>query len=89
MKNKKLTRTCLGCRVKKEKSELIRIVNHKDLGVTVDLEQKIEGRGAYVCKEISCFDKIAKGNKLKVGLKANIDNKKYEELRGVIFDRSK
>lgn len=42
-----------------------------------------------MCKEVSCFEKIIKGNKLKAGLKVNIDNKKYEELRGVIFDRSK
>lgn len=31
MKNKKLTRTCLGCRIKKQKSEFIRVVNNKKL----------------------------------------------------------
>lgn len=32
---------------------------------------------------------MQKGNKLKNALKINIDNEKYENLRGVIFDRRK
>ena len=50
------------------------------------LSKKKIGRGAYVCKDIECFNKIIKKNRLKSALKKNIDNKKYEELRGVIFD---
>ena len=45
------------------------------------------GRGAYICKDMKCFEKVQKGNKLKNALRTNIENKKYEELRGVIFDR--
>lgn len=40
MKNKKLTRTCIGCRTKKEKSDLVRIVANKMGKVFVDFEQK-------------------------------------------------
>ncbi|MDE5831361.1 MAG: YlxR family protein [Clostridia bacterium] len=89
MKNKKLTRTCIGCRTKKEKKELVRIVRNKQNEILVDLDQALDGRGAYICNNLSCFEKTTKGNKLKVALKENIDNKKYEELRGVIFDRVK
>lgn len=88
MKNKSLTRTCISCREKKDKNDLIRIVKNKDEEIQVDFKQKLEGRGAYICKNKTCFDKMQKGNKLKSSLKTSVDNKKYEELRGVIFDRA-
>ena len=82
-----MTRTCIGCRNKKNKQELIRIVCNKNNEITVDLKQKLEGRGAYICKNEECFKKVQKGNMLKKALKMNVQNEKYEELRGVIFDR--
>ncbi|MCI8392995.1 MAG: YlxR family protein [Clostridia bacterium] len=88
MKNKCLTRTCISCRAKKDKKELIRIVKNKDGVIKVDLSQRLEGRGAYICEDKNCFDKMQKGNRLKSTLKISVDNKKYEELRGVIFDRT-
>ena len=45
-------------------------------------------RNAYICEDKNCFDKMQKGNRLKSTLKISVDNKKYEELRGVIFDRT-
>lgn len=42
MKNKKMTRTCIGCRCKRQKNELIRIVRNKDNEVKVDLKQNLE-----------------------------------------------
>ena len=72
--------------MKKDKSELIRIVKNKQDEILVDFKQQLEGRGAYVCKDINCFEKAYKKNKLKVALKTNVDEKKYEELRGVMFD---
>ncbi|MCI8518948.1 MAG: YlxR family protein [Clostridia bacterium] len=83
----KMTRTCIGCKNKKEKQELIRIVCNKNNEINVDLKQKLEGRGAYICKNEQCFEKVQKGNRLKNALKTNVKNEKYEELRGVIFDR--
>ena len=82
----KLGRTCIGCRKKVEKQEFIRIVKNKNNEINVDFKQKMEGRGAYICKDIECFQKMQKGNRLKNALRINVDNKKYEELRGVIFD---
>ena len=88
MKNKCLTRTCISCRAKKDKKELIRIVKNKNGVIKVDLSQRLEGRGAYICEDKNFFDKMQKGNILKSTLKISVDNKKYEELRGVIFDRT-
>lgn len=82
-----MTRTCIGCREKKNKQELIRIVCNKNNEISVDLKQRLEGRGAYICKNEECLKKVQKGNRLKNALKTKVENEKYEELRGVIFDR--
>ena len=37
-------RTCMGCYTKKDKKDLIRIVNNKELGIVVDKNSKLEGR---------------------------------------------
>ena len=82
-----MTRTCIGCREKKNKQELIRIVCNKNNEISVDLKQRLEGRGAYICRNEECLKKVQKGNRLKNALKTKVENEKYEELRGVIFDR--
>lgn len=88
MPNKKLTRTCIGCKEKKNKQEMIRIIKNKENEIKVDLKQNLEGRGAYICKDENCFQNAQKRNSLRRALKTNIENKKYEELRGVMFDRA-
>ena len=85
MKNSKETRTCVGCRKKFNKNDLIRIVNiNKE--VTVDLKQKIMARGAYICKNQECFEKAIKNKSLNKALKTYISEDKYNEIRGVMFD---
>lgn len=87
MKNKKFTRTCIGCRAKKEKKELIRIVKNKQNEIFIDFEQTKNGRGSYICKNKNCFEEAVRKGKIKTALKTNLDSKKYEELRGVMFDK--
>ncbi len=86
MKNSKETRTCIGCREKKNKSELIRIVNSKEKGIIVDLKRKEQGRGAYICKNEECFKKTIKNKGLSRALKTNVNDENYNEIRGVMFD---
>ena len=87
MKNSKEIRTCMGCRKKVNKHNLIRIVNNKTDGVMIDKMQKLEGRGAYICKSEECLNKAIKNKALSRALKTNIDNDKYNELRGVLLDK--
>ncbi len=87
MKNNKETRTCIACRNKNNKSNLIRIVNTIDNGVVIDFKQDLQGRGAYICKNKECFDKMEQRKILSKALKINIGKEKYNELRGVMFDR--
>jgi predicted RNA-binding protein YlxR (DUF448 family) len=57
-------RSCVVCRQKFDKRQLIRIVKSVDEGVVVDLTGKRNGRGAYLCQQSICWDKIAQNSSL-------------------------
>ena len=80
-------RTCLGCNNKKNKSELIRIVKVSDIEIFVDKEGKKNGRGAYICNNIECLEKVIKTKRLEKSLKTDISNETYENIRGVILGK--
>ena len=79
-------RMCMGCNEKKDKRELIRIVLNKDGQITVDKTGKLEGRGAYICDNIDCLEKIIKTKRLEKTLNIKIEDEIYNKLRGVIID---
>lgn len=56
-------RTCVSCRKKGEKGELIRLVNAPER-VMIDYNEKLPGRGAYICPERACIEKALKGGLL-------------------------
>lgn len=78
-------RTCMGCNEKKPKKELIRIVKQKDGNVELDKTGKMEGRGAYICNNIECLDKVIKTKRLERTLDIQISEETYKKLRGVII----
>ena len=49
-------RTCIACRRKGEKGELVKLA-YGPAGVVVDYNEKLPGRGAYVCPDRECIDK--------------------------------
>ena len=65
-------RLCLGCREPKGKSEMLRIVRTCEGTVQIDLRGKLSGRGAYVCKNRACFDKVIKSKALDRALGVSI-----------------
>ena len=80
-------RTCMGCMKTKNQKELIKIVKDKSGNIFIDLTKKANGRGAYICNNIDCLEKIIKTKKLEKCFKTNINNEIYESLRGVIVDK--
>ncbi len=80
-------RTCMGCRDKKEKKELIRIVKNKENQISIDKIGKQEGRGAYLCNNIQCLEKVIKSKRLEKALDIKISEEIYENLRGVILEQ--
>ena len=80
-------RTCMGCNTKKDKRELIRIVKNKENEICIDRTGKKEGRGAYICDDINCLDKLIKSKRLEKIFDTTISKEVYENLRGVILDK--
>ena len=80
-------RTCMGCNAKKEKKELIRIVKSKEGEINLDKTGKMPGRGAYICDDIACLEKVIKTKRLERALDCKIENEIYDKLRGVMIDK--
>ena len=77
----------MGCNSKKTKKELIRIVKDKQNNVSLDRTGKKEGRGAYICDDIACLEKVIKSKRLEKVLDIAISDETYNELRSVIVDK--
>ena len=80
-------RTCMGCNQNKDKKDLIRIVKNKDNEISIDRTGKKEGRGAYICDDVNCLEKVIKSKRLERVLEIPISKEIYESLRGVIIDK--
>ena len=80
-------RTCMGCNEKKDKKDLIRIVKNKDNEISIDRTGKKEGRGAYICDDVNCLEKVIKSKRLERVLEIPISKEIYESLRDVNIDK--
>lgn len=86
---KAFQRKCMACNIKQDKYSLIRIVKDKNGQILIDKTGKLNGRGAYICNDIKCLEKVIKTNRIGRILKSDIDKKIYEDIRGVIIDNGK
>ncbi len=77
-------RTCIGCNTQKNKNELIRIVINKEGKISIDKTGKANGRGAYICNNIECLEKMIKAKRLERAFETDISNDIYDELRADI-----
>ena len=77
-------RTCMACNKQMQKKELLRIVKSKDGIIEVDLTGKKNGRGAYICKNEDCLNKIIKSKRLEKIFEMPVDMKIFEDIRGVL-----
>jgi len=55
-------RTCLGCRQRRPKGEMVRLVRRTS--GHVDADGAADGRGAYVCAELECLERALKPGRL-------------------------
>lgn len=74
-------RTCVGCQQTRGKKELIRIVRTPEHQIVIDPTGKRSGRGAYICKNISCLQAALSGKHLQHALKSEVPNEVIEELK--------
>lgn len=93
MKQRKMPlRKCTGCGEMKEKRELIRVVKAPDTKdengeiiakgeISLDLTGRKAGRGAYVCKNLACFEKARKSRRFERSLSCKIPDEVYEQMQ--------
>lgn len=80
MQGKEKIRMCIVCRGQSDKKTLLRIVKNKDGEIFVDKTGKANGRGAYVCKNKDCFEKLKKTKALNRAFKCNVKDEVYERI---------
>ena len=85
MKNKKIPmRSCVVTKEKLPKQELLRIVRTTDGNIVCDISGKINGRGAYIKKDIAVLEKAIKSKILERQLEITISDMVYDEIRKII-----
>ncbi|MBE6151376.1 MAG: YlxR family protein [Firmicutes bacterium] len=82
MKNKKIVmRTCTVTKEKLPKSELLRVVRTPEGNVVVDTTGKVNGRGAYIKKDLEVLEKAKKSRVLSRQLEVEISEEVYESIK--------
>ena len=75
-----MERTCVVCRKKDNKKDFIKVVLNKSGNAFIDENQRLNGRGAYICKSAECILKCAKTKAFNRSFKTAISQDIYEEL---------
>ncbi|MBO5248900.1 MAG: YlxR family protein [Clostridia bacterium] len=76
-------RMCASCgsRFHKDEADYIRIVLPKNGNPFIDRLGTASGRGAYVCHNKECVEKLCKSRRLSRSLRGNVSDALYSELR--------
>ena len=73
-------RQCTGCGEMKSKKDLIRVIKTPEDDIIIDDTGKKNGRGAYICNSLECFQKAVQRKALERSLKVTIPKEIYDEL---------
>ena len=77
-------RTCVVTHEKLPKQELIRVVRTPEGNVVIDTTGRTNGRGAYLKKDLSVFEKAKKSGVLSRHLEANVPDEIFESLKDFV-----
>ena len=80
MQKKIPQRQCMGCRERKPKRDMIRVVRCPDGAVNLDFGGKMNGRGAYICPDPECLKKAIRAKSLERSLEVTIPEEVYARL---------
>lgn len=85
MKVKKIPlRTCVVTKEKLPKQELLRIVRTPEGNVMIDESGKMNGRGAYIKRDVQVLEQAKKKKVLERHLECSISDSVYEEIKNVL-----
>ena len=74
-------RTCVVCRKKGTKENFLKVVKNKNGEFLIERDVKLDGRGAYICKNSECIQKCKKTKALNRAFKTVVPAEIYEELK--------
>ena len=77
-------RTCIITREKLPKKELLRIVRTPEGEIVPDLTGKLNGRGAYIKKDLETLNKARKNKALDKALEFNISEEAFDNIEKTI-----
>ncbi len=77
-------RTCVLTKEKLDKKDLIRIVRTPEQNVVVDETGKLNGRGAYLKKDLEVINKAQEKHILDKILNVKVDDSVFDELRKIV-----
>lgn len=81
MQNKKVPlRKCTGCGEMKPKKELVRVVKTPEGEISLDPTGKMNGRGAYLCKDPQCLRKAQRSKRIEKALSCTVPDEIYNKL---------
>ncbi len=81
-------RRCIGCGEHFPKKELIRVIRAPEGEILLDPTGKKNGRGAYICKNVSCLKKAQKAKRLEGSLSCAVPEEVYERLAKELLNES-
>lgn len=74
-------RKCTGCQEMKSKKEMMRILRTSEGEIILDTTGRKNGRGAYVCCSMECFEKAVRNKGLERSLKVKVPEETYASLK--------
>lgn len=74
-------RSCILCREKLFKSQLLRIVKNGE-SFSIDEAHKMDGRGAYICCKCKKSEKLLKKRVLDRAFRMRVPDEIYDLLKG-------
>ena len=80
MSNHEPERTCIVCRKKGGKENFIKIVKNKSGEILIETDKKLDGRGAYICKDEKCLTACKSKKALNRVFKTAIPENIYEGI---------
>ena len=79
-------RQCMGCRERRAKRDMIRVVRTPEGTVSLDFSGKLNGRGAYLCPDPECLKKAIRSKALDRSLEVTIPQEVYDRLQKEMED---
>lgn len=79
-RNRVPIRTCVSCRWKAAKRELLRVVASADGAVLADETSRLNGRGAYLCADCRAAPAALRRGRLEYALRTKITEDKWNLL---------